>query len=574
MRIVRVSDIESEVSYPAVSEAVPAPETPNESNASAGKPQRQFGGYAMLVAAGILLSRVAGLVRTVVFARYFGASSAADAFNIALKVPNFLQNMLGEGVLSASFIPVYSRLIAKGEDRLAGRVAGVFASFLVLGVTLLVLIGVLAAPLILQITAAGLPPDVMELAVRLTRIIFPGVGLLVLYAWALGILNTHRQFFIGYVAPVLWSAAMIATMVIFGMTMRGAPLATALAWGTLIGCALQFGIEIPFVLRHAKHLSFGFDRTLEPVRTIFRNILPVVGGRGVVQISGYVDTFLATFIARGAVSSLMYAQTIYMLPISVFGMAVANAELPQMSGVTGTDDEIKTSLRKRLDRSIRQVAFFVIPSAVAFVLIGRLLITAMYERGEFTRDATHLVWYILIGSSIGLLPATLGRLYSSTFYALHDTRTPFRIALARVFGGAALALTFAFPLRPMFAAIIGGIGLPMPHTAGGAASLGVVGISSASAFAAWIEFTLLRGGIRKRIGAGAPKTGFMLKLWTAALLAGLAALVIDYLDLRLPLQKFAEALIACGVFGAVYFGVAFAFGVPEVRATLGRFIKR
>ena len=109
--------------------------------------------------------------------------------------------------------------------------------------------------------------------------VFPGVGLLVLYAWALGILNAHRQFFIGYVAPVLWSAAMIATMVIFGMRMRGAPLAVALAWGTLIGCALQFAVEIPFVLKHSKHLSFGFDRALEPVRTVFRNILPVIGGR-------------------------------------------------------------------------------------------------------------------------------------------------------------------------------------------------------------------------------------------------------------------------------------------------------
>src|SRR5688500_4698453 len=186
---------------------------------------KRFGGYAALVAAGILLSRVAGLIRTSVFAHYLGASRAADAFNVALKVPNFLQNLLGEGVLSASFIPVYSRLLAKGDERLAGRVAGVFASFLALGVALIVIIGVILTPVILQITAGGLAPDVMALAVKLTRIIFPGVGLLVLYAWALGILNSHRQFFIGYVAPVLWSAAMIATMVIFGMRMRGAPLA-------------------------------------------------------------------------------------------------------------------------------------------------------------------------------------------------------------------------------------------------------------------------------------------------------------------------------------------------------------
>lgn len=367
---------------------------------------------------------------------------------------------------------------------------------------------------------------------------------------------------------------MIATMVVFGMRMRGAPLAVALAWGTLIGCALQLAIEIPFVLKHSKHLSFGFDRTIEPVKTIFRNILPAVGGRGVVQISSWVDMLIATFIARGALSSLAYAQVIYTLPISVFGMAIANAELPQMSSEVGTDEEIGTALRRRLDRSIRQVAFFVVPTVVAFVLIGRLLITALYEGREFTQDATILVWYILVGSSIGLLAATLGRLYSSTFYALHDTRTPYRIAIARVTGGAALALLFAFPLRPMFAAIVTSFGLPLPDSLGGANALGVVGISTASALAAWIEFILLRRGIRKRIGSGESKTGFLLKLWTAAILAGLAALAIDLLELRLPLKRFAEAILACGVFGVVYFGVAFALKVPEVRATLSRFTSR
>lgn len=569
-------DIESKVSYPAVSEDLAVPETPNEASAEAAKPvaRRSFGGYAALVAAGILLSRLAGLIRTVVFARYFGASSSADAFNVALKVPNFLQNMLGEGVLSASFIPVYARLVAKGDEKLAGRVAGVFACFLALGVAVLVILGVIAAPWILQITAGGLPPDTMALAVKLTRILFPGVGLLVLYAWALGILNAHRQFFIGYVAPVLWSAAMIATMVIFGMSMRGAPLATALAWGTLVGCALQFGIEIPFVLRHARQLSFGFDRTLEPVKTIFRNILPVVGGRGVVQISGYIDVLLATFIARGAVSSLLFAQTIYMLPISVFGMSVANAELPQMSSETGSDEEIYAALRRRLDRGLRQVAFFVIPTAVAFILIGRLLIRALYERGEFTADTTTLVWYVLVGASLGLLAATLGRLYSSTLYALHDTRTPFRIAIARVIGGAGLALLFAFPLRPMFGRIVESLGLPVPTGLGGVTALGVVGISTASAFAAWIEFLLLRRSVRRRIGTGQPKTAFFAKLWLAAIVAGLAALAVDLLEVRLPLAKYAEALVACGVFGVVYFAVAFGLGVPEVRATIGRFVRR
>jgi putative peptidoglycan lipid II flippase len=541
--------------------------------------RKRVGGYAALVAAGILLSRVAGLIRTSVFAHYLGATGAADAFNVALKVPNFLQNLLGEGVLSAAFIPVYSRLLADGKQKEADRVAGVFVTFLALLVAGIVICGMLLAPIILAITAPGLAPDVMALAVKLTRIVFPGVGLLVLFAWALGILNAHRQFFISYVAPVLWSAAIIAALVIFGMRMSGASLATAAAWGALVGFALQFAIEIPFVLRHAKYLSFGFDRSLEPVRTIFRNILPVIGGRGVVQISGYVDTAIASLMGTGAVTSLVFAQTIYMLPISVFGMSVANAELPQMASEQGTEQEIFAALRRRLDRGIRQMAFFVIPTTMAFILIGRVLVAALLQRGKFTADSTTLVWYILCGAALGLLVSTLGRLYSAAFYALHDTRTPVRIAMLRVFIGTALALVFAFPLRPMFGTAADALGLHIPHSAGGAAVLGVVGITLASAIAAWVEYLLLRHRLRKRIGAGESTIAYMLKLWSAAIAAGLASVAFDRfaareLAARLPLRFISEAILVCGLFGIVYFGVAFALGVPEVRTFLGRFIKR
>ena len=566
-----MSDIEGKVSYRAVSDA---------NSAEPAAAPRRFGGYAALVAAGILLSRLAGLIRTSVFAHYLGASGAADAFNVALKVPNFLQNLLGEGVLSAAFIPVYSRLVSRGEQKAADRVAGVFVSFLALLVAVIVIVGVVFAPVILKITAAGLDPEVMAMAVRFTRIIFPGVGLLVLYAWALGILNTHKQFFIGYVAPVLWSAAMIATLVIFGMWLSGAALANALAWGTLVGCALQFGVEIPFVLRHAKDLSFGFDRSLEPVRTIFRNIGPVVGGRGVVQISGYVDTFIASLLPTGSVSLLFYAQTIYMMPISVFGMSVAAAELPQMSAEKGSEEEIHGALRRRLDRGIRQVAFFVVPTTVAFVLIGRVIVAALFQHGgEFTQQTSLLVWYILIGSSLGLLVSTMSRLYSSAFYALHDTRTPFRIAVARVFFGAALALHFAFTIGGVFPKALTFFGLPLPAMPEGALSLGVVGITTASAVAAWVEFILLRRALRRKIGKGESKVSFMTRIWASAVVAGAAALAFDAvarpkLAGRVPLAHIVEALGVCGVFGVVYFAAAYALGVHEVRATLSRFRRR
>ncbi|HVR38388.1 MAG TPA: murein biosynthesis integral membrane protein MurJ, partial [Thermoanaerobaculia bacterium] len=434
----------------------------------------------MVVAFAILLSRVTGLIRERVFAHYLGSSSTADAFKAALKIPNFLQNLFGEGVLSASFIPVYAKLLGEKEEEVAGRVAGVFASLLALGLSILVLLGVILTPYIIGLIAPGFEGEVRVLTIRIVRILFPGVGLLVLSAWCLGILNSHDKFFVSYVAPVLWNIAMIATLAIFGTRLVQQDLAIALAWGTVIGSALQFGVQLPFVFRYARHFSFGFDRYLEPVRTIFRNLGPVVIGRGVVQLSAYVDQVIASYLPTGAVSSLAYAQTIYLLPISLFGMSIAAAELPQMSRQTGSTDEIHAALRKRLERGLRQMAFFVIPSVVAFIFIGRVLIAALYQTGAFGPDQTRYVWYILIGSTIGLLAMTLGRLYSSAFYALRDTKTPLRFAVVRVALTAILGYLFAFPLRGVLIAALHLLYVPLPENVGGGAAMGTVGLTASA----------------------------------------------------------------------------------------------
>ena len=538
-----------------------------------------MGGYAALVAAGILLSRLFGLVRMRAIAHFLGTSAPADAFAVAQKIPNLLQNLLGEGVLSASFIPVYARLVAKGDEKMAGRVAGVFVSILAVVVSVIVLVGVLLAPVLLKITALGLPPATYDLAVTLVRIIFPGVGLLVISAWCLGVLNTHRQFFLSYVAPVLWNTAQIVTLVIFGARLANRDLSIALAWGLVVGCVLQLLVQLPFVFRHAKHLSFGLDRSLEPVQKMFRNLGPVVGGRGVVQLSGYLDQFIASFLPTGAITRLFYAQTVYLLPVSVFGMSVAAAELPQMAGETGDEATVSAALRQRLDRGLRQIAFFVVPTTLAFIVLGRLIIAALYQTGEIGPEQTLLVWYTLMGATIGLLVSTMGRLYQSTLYALHDTKRPLRAAMTRVGVGAALALLLAFPLRGIFPVILHALRLPLPNVVGGATALAVIGITTASGLAAWVEFLMLRHYVRQRIGSGAPKRLYFGKLWLAAIAAAIVADVFDvYLGgaiaRRLPLPYVVEFGLAALVFGLVYFAVGFILDVPEARATLGRVLKR
>lgn len=557
----------AEVSYRAVSE--PNSEPPPAPRAN------PRGGFAVLVAAGILLSRIAGLIRERAIAHYLGNGLAADAFKAALKVPNFLQNLLGEGVLSASFIPVYARLLAEGKTDLARRVAGAFAAILAFIVSIAVLIGVLLTPYLIDLIAPGFHGEVRQLTIRIVRILFPGIGLLVLYAWCLGVLNTHKQFFISYVAPVLWNASMIAALVIFGTRLREADLAIALSWGHVVGCALQLGVQIPFIYKYARDFPFRLQM-IEPVRVVFRNLGPVVMGRGVVQLSAYVDQMIASLLPTGAVASLSYAQVIYLLPISLFGMSVAAAELPQMSSSTGSEEEIAAALRKRLTRGLRQIAFFVVPSVIAFLVLGRLLVAALFQTGHFTADDTLYVWYILVGSTVGLLAMTLGRLYSSAFYSLRDTRTPLYFAGARVALTAILGILFAFPLNWIVVDAIRLLGMPLPHSGGGAAGIGAVGLTASAGIAGWLEYLLLRRALQRRIGAIEFPVPFQLRLWVSAIVAGAAAVAFDRfaaarLAARLPLPHIVEAGLVCGVYGVLYFAAAALLGVPEVRATLGRF---
>src|SRR3989442_614374 len=200
---------------------------------------------AFLVATGILFSRLAGLVRLRVFAYYFGLESdPADAFNAAFRIPNFLQNLFGEGVLSASFIPVYSRLLADGDEEEAGRVAGAVGALLALTTSIIVLVGVLATPWFIDAIAWGYEGAKRELTIRIVRILFPGAGLLVMSAWCLGILNSHRKFLLSYAAPVMWNAAMIATLLMYGRSPLPR-LAVLLAWGSVAGSALQLAVQVP-----------------------------------------------------------------------------------------------------------------------------------------------------------------------------------------------------------------------------------------------------------------------------------------------------------------------------------------
>jgi putative peptidoglycan lipid II flippase len=533
-------------------------------------PRGRFGGYAILVAAGIFLTRISGFVREKVFAHFLGNSDAAGIYRAAIRIPNVLQNLFGEGVLSASFIPVYARLLAEHDEETAGRVAGIIASLLALSMAILVLLGVLLTPWLLIAIAPGYKGAIRELTITVVRIMWPGVGILVLSAWCLGILNSHRRFFLSYVAPVFMNIVMIAALVAFGGRTNDRSLVIIAAWGMVAGAVAQFGIQLPAVFKYAKHLRFAIDLTLAPVREAIRNFTPVVVGRGVVQLSGYIDNLLATLLGTAAVSALSYAQIVNMLPISLFGMSVAAAELPQMSGMLGTNDEIAAAMRQRLQRGLRQISFFVVPTVVAFIAIGNAIVAALYQGGRFKASDTLLVWYILIGSTLGLLAVTLGRLYSSAFYALRDTKTPLRFAMLRVALTAGLGWIFAIPLRPLLIRLLEFARVPLPLVGGSTKALGAIALTATAGIAGWLEFLLLRRSLGRRIGSARIPPGYLLRLWIAAVAAGAIAAVCNLYSLH-RLSPILNGMLICGIFGVVYFGAAIAAGVPEARSTLARF---
>jgi putative peptidoglycan lipid II flippase len=521
-----------------------------------GAPAKPGRSGALAVAAGILLSRIAGLVRARAIAHYLGLTPAAGAFRAALQIPNLLQNLLGEGVLSASFIPVYARLLAEGRTDDARRVAHAVATLLVLVASAIALLGVVAARGLVDVFAPGFTGETRELTIALVRILFPAVALLVLSAWCLGVLNSHRRFFLSYVSPVVWNAAIIAAAIVAGRRFagRGDDIATWLAYGAVIGSAAQLAVQLPQVIALLRGLRPALALDHAGVRATLRAFPPVLLGRGSAQLSSYVDQVLASYLGDAIVAAMGSAQLLALLPVSLFGMSVSAAELPEMSSATGDDAARAAHLRARLEPALRRVVFLVVPSAIAFVAIGNAIVALVFQSGRFDADDTRIVWIILAGSAIGLSAATQSRLLGSAFYALGDTRTPLYAAVVRFALTGACGYAFALPLRgaydyePVW---------------------GAFGMTASAGVAAWLEFLLLRRWLAARIGGVPVPTRLGFGALAAAAAAGVAGAATWWgLSPRLPITVAAAA--ACAVFGGAYVAAMAVTGVPEAQDLLRR----
>ena len=539
----------AEPSVPA-EPAVPAPQpgsstamdaTPNGSTARESL-ERSAGRAASLVGAGILVSRLVGFVRNFVFARYFGDSAAADAYNAALKIPNIVRNLLGEGTISASFIPVYSAMLGRSDEAASRRLAGAVLGILLAAASVLTIVGMLAAPLLTGLLVSEWDAEKQALTTRLVRVLFPMTGLMVLSGWCLGIQNSHRRFFISYASAALWSVAQIALLVAWGPRADDlARLAWWLAWATLAGAVLQIAAQLPEVVRLAGPLRPSLDRTAPGVRETIRNFVPVVVALGVVQLSGLVDIWLASWLPDGALASIEYARYIFLLPIGLFGISIAAASLPELAREGAASAH--HALRARVDDGWLRVLFYIVPVTVVFLAFGDHIVALLYRSGEFGASETIVVSRILAAFAVGLVGFASVKLLASAHYALRDYRTPLRAGVLSLIAGTATSAALTFSLRDSL--------------------LGAAGLALGSSVAAYVNLAALAIGLRRRISLAF--TGTMWRAVGRILAASLGAALVAWGAERL-LGDLHFRLVAAGtllVFGGIFIVSAHLMGSRE-----------
>ncbi|MDQ2648056.1 MAG: murein biosynthesis integral membrane protein MurJ [Actinomycetota bacterium] len=546
---------------------------PTELAVPRSAPTQRSGSF--LVAAGILLSRLAGLVREVVIAKYLGVSATADVFKAAVRIPNLIQNLLGEGVLSASFIPVYSRLLDE-DRRKANRLAGNVLGLLLAVMAGLVAVGVLLAGPITRLVTPGFSGERLELATTLLRIAFPAIALSVLSAFCTGILNSHRKFFLSYVSPVVWNFGQIAFVIaagVWGATDVG--IAEALAWGVLFGAFAEVLIQVRDVRRLMGPPHLSISTGSPDTRNVISRFVPVVVGRGVIQLLSYIELLLASLLAVGGVSALTYGQVLYLLPISLFGMAVAAAELPELARL---GREGRPAIRERLGLGLDRIAFYVAITVALYIAAGDVIVGGLLQRDEFSAADTRLVWLVIGAFALGLLGTTRSRLLQNTLYALDRGKIVARIAVLRVALAAGLGALFMFPLDRY--AVIGadfersgsfGFG-PLPDSLrlleDGPPRLGVVGLALGAAVSSWVEYRLLRGALEWRIGRMA---GMSLQAkWCLIAAAAAGILAAGIRAVSDDVHRLLAVVLVCGPAGLTYLAITTTVGVGEASALVGR----
>jgi putative peptidoglycan lipid II flippase len=429
---------------------------------------------AGIVGAATMVSRVFGLVRDTVIAACFGANWMTDAFWVAFRIPNMFRRLLGEGALTASFIPVFIEYLEKKSKEEALELAANAFTILSVFLAIVSVLGIILSPLIVGLIAPGFikEPGQFALAVFLNRLMFPYIFFIALVALCMGILNSFRHFTTPALSPVMLNIAMIATAL--GLRSFFTVPITALAVGVLIGGVLQLVMQWPFLLKFGIKLKWRFNLHHPGIKQIGVLMLPAVFGVGVGTINVFVGTILASLLPGGSITYLFYADRVMEFPLGVFAIAIGTAALPRFSShvAAGDMDQLKSSV----SFSLRLMLFLTIPSMVALMALHLPIISVLFQRGAFNAQDAVYTGQALFCYALGLWSFSILRVFVATFYSLKDSKWPMKAAVITLVVNVLFSLALMHPLK---------------HN----------GLALANSIAATINVFVLAFVLRKKIGA-------------------------------------------------------------------------
>ncbi len=451
---------------------------------------------AGLMSTGTLTSRVLGFVRDVILARVFGATGFTDAFFVAYRIPNLLRELFAEGSVSAGYVPVFTEYLAKEGKEEAKKLAGVVLGFLFSFLIVICFIGILTAPYITRIIAPNFinDPEQFSLTVKLLRIMFPFLIFISLGALAMGTLNSLRVFFIPSLAPAFFNLVMIAAALFIAPEFT-VPI-VAIAMGVTLGGLVQYAVQIPALSKKGFNVMPSLSLSHPGLKRILLLVLPVIAATGVMHINVLISNVFATYLPAGSVTYLYYGYRLILFPIGIFGISVGMAMLPSMSeqAVKGDMD----GLRDTFSFSLRLVFFTSIPAMAGLIALSEPIVNTLFQRGEFTYEATQGTVYALIFYSIGIWAFSGLRIVRAAFYSIKDTRTPFKVATLTVFINLLLCYLLVGPLKH------GGLALALTVSAA-------------------VNFVLLSFMLRSRLGNidGARILNSLIRISAASLVMGI-----------------------------------------------------
>lgn len=502
---------------------------------------------AFTVGAWTMGSRLLGFARDILIAALLGAGPAADAFFVALRLPNLFRRLFGEGAFSAAFIPAYTGTLSHDGEAPARRLAEDVTAIMVVFLFGLMVLGMLFMPYVLDVLAPGFraEPAKFALAVHLSRITFPYLWLICLCALFAGVLNARGHFAAAAAAPILFNVCIIGTL--FVLHDRGERVPEALAYGVALSGIVQFGLLGRALVRAGAPLRLRWPRLTPGAMVVIRRIGPGLIGAGVTQLNLTVDTIIASLLPNGTVSVLYYADRVNQLPLGVIGAAVGTVLLPSLSRHFRRNET--AAARVTLNRALEFAVLLTLPAAVALGAIGLPIMRTLFAHGAYSdadamRSAAALAAY-----AFGLPAFVLVKLFAPGFFARGDTKTPVKVGLAAVALNLGLNLALMHPLQQ-------------------------VGIALSTSIAAWFNVAMLAVLLRRH-GDFAPDARLVGRVVRIALasvaMAGILILLRETAVMRLPEAVALGVLIMFGMVGFGGIGLAIgAFRLDELRATLRR----